>query len=258
MNSMLNDIDDMFEEAFPERLRELRISAKLKQQELADELGISVAALSYYETGKRIPDIVFLMKISEYFNVPVDYFLGYTNSIKRENVYISNSLRISDKAIEKIRAFIDDSYENTYYYLENCDILNMLLESDDFYSVLNMLTWGGAESCEYIPDESYISFLAMKKLTKTINDIIENVPPLKERVIEAVYPEQEERLKFVKWLAERSENNIEELKKRREEEMKKLSVEIQKDVDEYRSIRSKAVKNIEEAAENGKHNPKKE
>ena len=51
---------------FSERLKKTRISAKLTQQQFANEMGISVAALSYYETGKRVPDIIFLKKVSEY------------------------------------------------------------------------------------------------------------------------------------------------------------------------------------------------
>ena len=75
--------------------------------------------------------------------IPADYFLGFTNSTKKENVNISNKLGLSDVAIEQIRRYIDDSYEATYDYYENSDILKKLLENDDFYSVLNFLVWRG-------------------------------------------------------------------------------------------------------------------
>ena len=53
-------VDKMVKEKFKERLKGIRNKAKLSQAQFADMLGISVAALSYYERGERIPDIIFL------------------------------------------------------------------------------------------------------------------------------------------------------------------------------------------------------
>ena len=39
------------------------------------DLNISREALSYYENGKRSPDIQMLLRLSEYFNVSVDYLI---------------------------------------------------------------------------------------------------------------------------------------------------------------------------------------
>lgn len=39
------------------------------------ELCISREALSYYENGKRSPDIDMLVKLSEYFHVSIDYLI---------------------------------------------------------------------------------------------------------------------------------------------------------------------------------------
>ena len=84
MNDMFEDIEYLTVGVFSNRLRTIRVESGLTQQQLANELGVSVAALSYYETGRRIPDIVFLSKLSEYFIIPADYFLGFTNSSKKE------------------------------------------------------------------------------------------------------------------------------------------------------------------------------
>ena len=39
------------------------------------DLNISREALSYYETGKRSPDLNMLIRLSEYFNVSIDYLI---------------------------------------------------------------------------------------------------------------------------------------------------------------------------------------
>ena len=39
------------------------------------DLSISREALSYYENGKRSPDLDMLVRLSQYFNVSIDYLI---------------------------------------------------------------------------------------------------------------------------------------------------------------------------------------
>lgn len=57
------------------QLKELRKKRNLNQQRVAIDLDISREALSYYENGKREPDLQMLIKMSEYFNVSIDYLI---------------------------------------------------------------------------------------------------------------------------------------------------------------------------------------
>ena len=56
-------------------LRIVRKEKKLNQLKVAMDLNISREALSYYENGKRSPDIDMLVRLSEYFNVSIDYLI---------------------------------------------------------------------------------------------------------------------------------------------------------------------------------------
>lgn len=58
------------------RLKDLRISKKLSQTALAEEIGISQRAISYYESGKDTPSLEILIRIADYFNVSLDYLVG--------------------------------------------------------------------------------------------------------------------------------------------------------------------------------------
>ena len=60
----------------PLRLKEIRECRQITQQELADILGCTPVTYCRYETGARQPSIDTLLKLSEYFNVTVDYILG--------------------------------------------------------------------------------------------------------------------------------------------------------------------------------------
>lgn len=56
-------------------LREIRKKKRYSQLKVAMDLSISREALSYYENGRRSPDINMLVKMSEYFNVSIDYLI---------------------------------------------------------------------------------------------------------------------------------------------------------------------------------------
>lgn len=57
-------------------LKMIRKQKKLNQLKVAMDLNISREALSYYENGKRNPDIQMLKTLSEYFNVSIDYIIN--------------------------------------------------------------------------------------------------------------------------------------------------------------------------------------
>ena len=56
-------------------LREIRLKKGYNQLKVAMDLNISREAISFYETGKRSPDVEMLIKLSEYFNVSIDYLI---------------------------------------------------------------------------------------------------------------------------------------------------------------------------------------
>ena len=57
-------------------LKVIRKQKKLNQLKVALDLNISREALSHYENGKRSPDIQMLRKLSEYFNVSIDFLIN--------------------------------------------------------------------------------------------------------------------------------------------------------------------------------------
>ncbi|WP_213655986.1 helix-turn-helix domain-containing protein [Paenibacillus vini] len=67
------------------RIRDLREDRDLTQQQLADRLNISQATYSRYESGNLdVPSSV-LIRLSEFYNVSIDYILGQTDISKRLN-----------------------------------------------------------------------------------------------------------------------------------------------------------------------------
>lgn len=64
-------------------LKIIRKKKKYSQLKVATDLSISREALSYYENGKRNPDLQMLRKFSRYFNVSIDFLINGTEFEKR-------------------------------------------------------------------------------------------------------------------------------------------------------------------------------
>lgn len=64
---------------FSTRLKELRVSKDLSQDDLAKTLGLAKSSISMYEKGKRKPSFEVLESLADFFNVDMDYLLGKTD-----------------------------------------------------------------------------------------------------------------------------------------------------------------------------------
>ena len=56
-------------------LKDIRKRRNLSQLKVAMDLSMSREAISYYENGKRSPDVSTLVALSNYFNVSIDYLI---------------------------------------------------------------------------------------------------------------------------------------------------------------------------------------
>lgn len=81
---------------FGERLRELRIDRDIKQDEIAQHLGITRQAYGKYESDERQPSYNTLIKIADYYNISLDYLLGRTNI--KTPYYVIREIRNDDEA----------------------------------------------------------------------------------------------------------------------------------------------------------------
>ena len=106
-----------------ERMKSLRLEAKLTQKEIAEKLGISTAFYGQWETGKKTPASKNLGKLADFFNVSIDYLLGSTDikNQKRFDDDLDNSLDtfksfdgkpMYDDDRDKIREFIKNRMED--------------------------------------------------------------------------------------------------------------------------------------------------
>ncbi len=96
------------------RIRELRISRKLSQQELADILKISKSSINMYERGEREPGLDLLEAIADFFNVDMDYLMGKSDNPQKYISSIANGDTLTDDEktlLDAYRGFNDEGKE---------------------------------------------------------------------------------------------------------------------------------------------------
>ena len=76
---------------FTTRLKKLRDELKLTQKELAEKVNLAQKTLSNYENGRREPDQETLIRIAKFFDVSIDYLLGYSDTKKPGLAFMTNS-----------------------------------------------------------------------------------------------------------------------------------------------------------------------
>lgn len=59
-----------------DKLRQLRLSKNLTQEEIANVINIKQSSYSSYEIGRREPDLETLVKIADLYKISVDQLLG--------------------------------------------------------------------------------------------------------------------------------------------------------------------------------------
>ena len=60
-----------------ENIKKYRKEMNLTQEGLAEAFGVTVGAVSKWESGSTVPDIMTMMELADFFNVSMDILLGY-------------------------------------------------------------------------------------------------------------------------------------------------------------------------------------
>lgn len=65
--------------AYPNRIKELRKEKNMTQLRLSMELEVTQETISTYESGKNLPSLTSLIKMSEIFGTSIDYIMNRTD-----------------------------------------------------------------------------------------------------------------------------------------------------------------------------------
>ncbi len=102
-----------FNMPFPTRLRLLLEEGKpngVTQETLAQFVGVKRQSISQWQYGITSPDVNYLIKIANYFNVSADYLLGRIDvkAPEIDNMAIHKKIGLSEEAITNLKNILSD------------------------------------------------------------------------------------------------------------------------------------------------------
>ncbi len=115
----------------PENIRYFRKEKHLTQDQLAEALGVTVGAVSKWESGATTPELNMLVDIAAFFDLSVDALLGYRieNSTlpelldqiqrHRERGELNESLRLCNLGLQKFPNQFDMAYQAALTWFEH-------------------------------------------------------------------------------------------------------------------------------------------
>ena len=112
----------MYLENFPEKLKKLKLSNNLTQSQLAEILETTKQAISAYESGKIAPSLNSLIKLSENFNISLDY-LVFDNESQSKLINL-NSINIEFELLSirnKIDSILPLISKNNEYIVDDSE-----------------------------------------------------------------------------------------------------------------------------------------
>jgi len=112
---------------FARRLKDLRESKNISQQELADDLKVAKSTISMYEQGKRQPNFELQEALADYFNVDIDYLVGRSDRTTVVTPAIDNQ--------PKRRYLMDKIAKATPEQLEKLDKLWNIISNEDEHDI---------------------------------------------------------------------------------------------------------------------------
>lgn len=86
----------------------LRITHKLSQAQLAQQVSVSQGAVSQWEQGITYPNVNIQKRLAEIFDVSIDYLLGETDGVEKyyadntDNVSIRSMLSVEESELVRI------------------------------------------------------------------------------------------------------------------------------------------------------------
>ena len=90
-------------------IKQLRQEKHIKQDTLADAIGVSAQAVSKWETGASDPDIALLPQLATYFGVSIDELFEVPRSEKMERIQnmIWDERRIRPETFDRTVAYLE-------------------------------------------------------------------------------------------------------------------------------------------------------
>ena len=170
------------------KIKELRKKKKLTQEELAQKINVTKLTISRWERGERVPKSDKAQQLAEFFEVSVDYLLGYDNVSKNfEEIF---RLKAKNHSNDEVKNNLEDQDEEAKNKIEET-YLRFITDSEKLKelkedtlvairfteSIQNKLRHGITQPYSYAWELDKISFFfidLLERIEQRENELEEN------------------------------------------------------------------------------------
>lgn len=180
-----------------QKLREFRKKQGLTQEQLAEAMGVTVGAVSKWESGASTPDVSLILELADFFETSVDVLLGYAQQsaslegsvcrlrdLRIQKDYAA-AFREAEKALQRFPNNFQVVYESARIYqlagLERCDKAALIRCQELYRRSLELISQN--EDREISPVSIYI---AIANAMHSAGDVEGALKLLKEYNVEGV------------------------------------------------------------------------
>lgn len=98
------------------KIKQLRTQKGIKQEKLAEAMGVSAQAVSKWETGAALPDISLLPELAVYFGVTIDELFSISDDKEYERIQnmLWDKRELTEQDIERAEKWIDAKIASSY------------------------------------------------------------------------------------------------------------------------------------------------
>lgn len=84
------------------RIRTMRLSRQMTQEDLAKSIGQSASSITMYETGRREPDFEILEAMADIFNVPLIAFISDDVGLNSQDLHLLSVFHAADPKYQEL------------------------------------------------------------------------------------------------------------------------------------------------------------
>ena len=131
MGSKIRSFDEI-QEVFKKNLKKARKRAGYKTQEaFAEALGYSIESVRNWEQGRTIPEPGTLFRLADFLDCDLDYLIGRIDKPTHDLNFITDSLRLSEEAVEKLMKLSGKQLQSISEIIEHPKFARMTAQISD-------------------------------------------------------------------------------------------------------------------------------
>jgi len=140
----------MNEEKFGQFIKDIRKENGLTQKEFADKFGVTYQAVSKWENGINMPDLMILKDICKEFNMSIDEFLGNVPTSPKKKIDLKTIILLILLLLALITSIviIKNHYDSNFEH-------KLLSSSCDMYNLNGSIAYNKNKTSIYISHISY-------------------------------------------------------------------------------------------------------